>query len=377
MKVVFRAGMDTVSGYGNDACDMAVAMAAAGIDVHLWPTGVLPPLPSKVARLLTKPPTREADVVLAFAPPYDLRPWEFGSVAEKAVGWTMWERTPMREHDMEGHGWDEESRAGTGRWWSGQPDGGSTEDAGFQRVADTWALDLLLVTCPMNVEAFGALDPHVPLEVLPCGIDPERFPERRRDPRTPMKFGWVGTGATRKDPFTLLEAWRELKQDGLLQGAVLEMKCTGPGLHPAIAQAYPDVRLIHATWTREEYLAWLQTVDVMVSTSRGEGNNKPAMECMSTGGTVIATNWSGHQNWLVPGVTWPLKGALMEKREVPGVYDFRPDRAHLRELLVEAHGDPGRTAERGRRAATFIRDSLAWDKVIGDLEKILWRLLSN
>lgn len=373
MRVLLRAGIETWSGYGNDAVDSAKGLKAAGVDVVLWPTMVMPPIPPEVASLLTKDPRGPKDVALAFCPPFDLRPWEFADLGRKAVGWTMWERTPMVPEDMEGHGWDVDGRRGEGRWWSGKADADLEVEgwAGHER----FDLDLLLVTCGMNLQAMGELDPHVEMDVLACGIDIDRWAyEEPKD--GPVRFGWCGTAAPRKDPWLLLETWRDLKERGELQGASLEMKTFGPGLHPAIGEVYPDVTVITDAWSGEQMRAWYASLTAMVSTSRGEGNNKPSMEAMSVGRPSIATDWSGHTNWLHPETGYPVEVDLRPREKPEGTFDARAVRRSLEGRLLEVHADPDRALEKGRQASSQIAATLSWEKVVDrlvrKLEKVVW-----
>lgn len=329
---------------------MAVAMDEAGIDVTVWPTSICPGLPVEFTNLLTKNPTGAHDVVMTFAPPFDIHPDEFAELAPKAVGYSMWEKSKLIPADMKGHGWDMRRRS---HWWDG--------------------LDMMLVTCSMNVDAFKALDPHVRYDVLACGIDGDFWIPKRRDrSRKPMRFGMIGMLAGRKDPFLLLGAWKELKEERPEFDAVLELKTSCAGIHPRAVEVYPDLVLYDRAWTGEKVRDWYHSLDVLISVSRGEGNNKPAMEFMATGGTVIASDWSGHHNWLHPAATYALRGELHPAGHDPdGPLDFRADKEHLKELLWHCWTNRDEVENKGRVAEEWIRATLDWSKVVGRLEKIL------
>jgi len=374
MRVLMRAGFDRYTGYGNDAIDLARFLERQGVDVIPFPLGILPGLPREFTRLLEKEPGgKRPDVVLQFSPPFDLKPKEFAHLAPKAVGYSMWEKSKLTPDDMLGHGWvrqlDPEEpellQHLAGEWWS---HGERT-------------LDLMLVTCQMNVDCFRALDPDVPLDVLPCGVDTDEWPELDRTfpgEDRPMTFGMCGMLAGRKDPWLMLDAWRELKEDVVGFDARLELKTNCPGLHPKIEEVYPDVKIHDRTWPKHRLREWYSTVDVMVSTSRGEGNNKPSMEFMSTGGTCIATDWSGHQNWLHADVAYPLRGVLRPAfTHRDDVLDFRGDKEHLKELILHCWRNPAEVRQKGQRAGRFIRQSLSWEVVCARLDRILTRLVAD
>lgn len=369
MRVALKSCFDRYTGYGNDGVDIALSLDRNGVDVVPFPKAMLPGLPPKFTRLLQKDPVGPYDVVMMFDPPFDMQPVDWAWHAEKAVGWSMWEKSPLIRLDMKGHGWKEPGWKKREHWWSRDP----VKDADDPNRPKDW-LDLMLVTCPMNVEAFAALDPHVRYEVMPCGIEPDHWPLfDRRDNEGPLRFGMIGMLAGRKDPFLMLQAWREVYEEVEGFDAILELKTASVGLHPALVNAYPNVILHDRAWPRDQVRDWYQTIDVLVSVSRGEGNNKPAMEFMSSGGVVMASNWSGHQNWLHKDWGIPLPGALVTNSD--GVSDFRVDKDMLKKEIERvwrmSRGDLHRM---GGIGATFVRDTLSWDAVAGRTIKLLENL---
>jgi glycosyltransferase involved in cell wall biosynthesis len=356
MRLMIRAGFDRFSGYGNDAVDMALHLEKQGVDVLPMPMGVVPGLPRKFLRLLEKDPRGPKDAVLTFAPPFDCKPWEYRKAAPVRVVWSMWERTPLLPDDF-----------GARRWGDFDP---YADETGVARLEAkrAWAGDteLLLVTCPMNVEAFRNVDDRVPIEVQPCGVDVDDWPVQRRD-HDRMTFMSVGMLNGRKNPFALLEVWKELKADMPEFDAKLVMHSLAPGLHPAAEEYYgPDLTISLKALDRDGLRRLYYDADVLVSTSRGEGNNKPAMEFMASGGTVIATDWSGHQNWLSRECTFPVAGKLVPS-SAKGAEEFEVDRAGLREALLAAWRDPGRTSEMGMASSRFVASALSWPNVCEEL----------
>jgi glycosyltransferase involved in cell wall biosynthesis len=359
MRLLLRAGFDRYSGYGNDAVDLAVALEKRGVDVTPWPTGVLPGLPKAFTDLLTKTPVPGSyDVMMHFAPPFDCKPEEDAGLAAKTVGYSMWERDRLLPGDM--NGW--KHKGSRKHWWSKSPH--------YRGKKPNW-YDAMIVTCPMNVPAFEALDPHLPYHVVPCGISPDDFPVMERPYDRPLTFGMIGVLGGRKDPFALLLAWKDLKEQGLLPDARLKVHDMSTSIHPRSVEVFPDMVLTQKAVSRQALLDWYGSVDVLVSTSRGEGNNKPAMEFMATGGPVIATDWSGHQNWLHPHAAWPIPGTLVPVAEYCPARDFRADQDALKQALLEAYADRDLVRKKGRVAATWIRDTLSWEQVAVQMEKVL------
>lgn len=354
MRMILKAGFDTFTGYGNDAVDMAVTFEKLGVDVVPWPVSLAPGLPRTFTDLLTKNPLGGADAAVMFSPPQGLKPDEFASLGDVAVGWSMWERTPLVREDMLPGGWEDVSTRT--HWWGRGPD---SRDG---RQKD-W-LDLMAVTCPDNVHAFKELDPHVPYVVVPNGIDPERYEQvDRRGADRPFRFFSIGMLGGRKDPFATLQAWELAQQMDPSFDAELILKTSQPGLHPKLESRYRNVRIINEVWSREQVTEFYGHVDCLVSTSRGEGNNKPAMEFMATGGAVMATAWGGHMNWLHPDSGYALPGFLQPVREGSVVRDFRVDVEATAKTLLHVWRNQTAAHEKGRQAAARIRAEFSWEHV--------------
>lgn len=354
MKVLFQAGFDRFSGYGNDAVDMCVALDRIGIEVTPLPISLLPGLPNSFLRLLERDPRGPKDVVVQFSPPGQIRPWRLEGGRRK-VGYTMWERTPFTVGDFEGD-------------WSID---GVPQDL-------TWdGLDLMVVTCPMNVECLRPFFPEPkPMAVVPCGIEGDdwRVKERPQDDR--MKFLMVGMLAGRKDPFALLDVWRDLKKKRPDFDATLHLHTLCPGLHPSMEKVYPDLTITGKALSREGLQKLYQSAHVYVSTSRGEGNNKPAMEFMATGGTVMATDWGGHQNWLMKDATYALPVSFAQSEGAPEhVIDARVDRKALEARLLHCWENRAEVSRKGMEAAKWIRASHSWDLVAEKFGRELARVL--
>ena len=367
MRILLRAGYDSYSGYGRDATDLAVNLSRHdNVQVVPWPIELLPGLPRSFTDLLTGDPRGGTagtpfDVAVCFSDPWRLDPTLWADLAPKAVGYTMWEADRILPADMlpdpatqaPGAPW---TPSAPDRWYSDTPD----PEVGRRR-----ALDLLVVTCPMNVDAFNHLDPHVPKAVVPCGIDPNIWEFRdRANPQCrypgPVRFGVVGQFVPRKAVFTLLEVWRDLKASHPGFDATLDVKDSGVRLHPLVADAYgPGLTIHHGTWDHHTLADFYHHCDALVSVSRGEGNDKPLMESMATGCAAIGTDWSAHQNYLTPDVGWPLPGRLTQANPAKPTLDFEVDRDQLAATLLEVAADQGECARRGANAAGAIQD-FAW-----------------
>ncbi|QOP66162.1 glycosyltransferase [Arthrobacter phage DanielleIgnace] len=350
--MLLHAPFNRYTGYGNDGVDMAVQFEKMGVDVVPLPTQIAPGLPQEFTDLLTKTPEGSFDMEVMFGPPFDIDPAKFTGEARVQVGWSMWERTPLRRADFHWHGWEDlQDRE---RFW------GKSRKPVTSRRKDH--LDLMVVTCPDNVDAFQALDDGVPYAVVPNGIDPERWPVLDRSWDRPFTFASVGVLNGRKDPFATIDAWKLAKIMDPDFDARLIMKTVGPGLHPKLADVVPDLVIINEVWSQEDLLGFYSQVDCYVSTSRGEGNNKPAMEFMSTGGPVMAPMWGGHVNWLHPDSGYVLPGELVED-PLTGTSDYRVSIEATALTFLDVWRDREGARRKGAVAADRIRADLSWEKV--------------
>lgn len=315
-----------------------------------WPLSILPGLPREFTRLLEKDPGGRKDAALQFSDPgafADLKHWAPG--VPKAFGYSMWERLPLLHSDL---GWRPDERY-LAQW---------RPFSGYLRG--------MAVTCPMNIDAFRNVDPDLAMTVVPCGIEPDDWPvhDRRGDDR-PFRFLLIGMlTAARKDAFCVLEAWQWLKANRPEFDAELTVHTYAPGLHSSIATAYgPGITFSSKPLSRKELIELYHSADVLVTPSRGEGNNKPAMEFMATGGTVLASEWSGHLNWMHPDVTLPLKGTLTPCIGQPDAVEYVVDPQTCAEGMLWAWAHQRAVREMGDLAAPFIRQRCAWDVLVPKL----------
>ena len=359
MKLLLKASFSRVTGYGNDGIDIARHLDKAGVDVRVMPQYFLPPVPEDFAHLLTKPLDKtDYDVALQFLPPFFISVREKTSnthrqqgvprkVARLHVGWSMWETSLLERRDMTGHGLG----------------------------ADPWKLlDLMYVTWPGCADAFRNFAPDLTYRVLPCGIDGDLYPVVRRQTKGTTKFCMIGELHQRKDPFVAIDAFRELKEEhGDEFDAQLNLKSSIGGLHPDLEDWTPGIKVHQGIWPYEELIRWMQDMDCYLGPSRGEGNLKPPMEFMATGGTVIVTNWSGPTNWLHPDVAYPLRYTLMpnDPARPDGPMMARADKEHLKELMWHVHTHRAEAANKGILAASWIRQVADWKQVI---EKLILQL---
>ena len=78
------------------------------------------------------------------------------------------------------------------------------------------------------------------------------------------------------------------------------------------ARTLPNIYLVHGDMSNEEIneLYTHKKVKAMISLTKGEGFGRPLLEFSLTKKPIIATNWSGHIDFLSPEFTTLLPGSL-------------------------------------------------------------------
>lgn len=345
MKVLIRVPLSPYSGYGNDGIGIARAFIRRGDDVYLEPTNVQAPLPEDVAMLLTKPLQAPFDMILHHVDPKVLEmPESVSRAGAINVGWTMWEYSNF-----------------------GNLVGRSTKRKEWKHYDAIAAYDPVTQSC--ITEYYKGFVP-----IVQGGFWPEDWDYIERDWHS-ERFGFcmVGQLHERKNPFVTIQAFNELKQElpEEFAPAELHLKTNVPGLHSAMEQVIPKLRIYYDTWSTDVLKQFYAAQHVLISTSRGEGKNMPALEFQSTGGTVIATNWGGHQQWLNKEYNFPLDYKL---EPVPGTKNTQQAAAsveHLKEQMLHAFRNRDETRRKGLLASQIIPKMSSWDAVV---ERLLLQL---
>lgn len=345
MRILIKAPFSPYSGYGNDGIGMTLALIANGHDVYLQPTHIDAPLPMAIAGLLTKTLEAPFDLAIVHIDPANMECTpEMRRSAKCVIGWTMWE---------------------------------------YSNLDNLYANKRTLRKRLRNFDALvsydqvtaGAFAPFLGKETASViqqgGFSPDEWPEVERDWHGD-RFGFAMVGALheRKDPFTAIQAFRELKTEypDEFEPAELHLKTNVPGLHPAMEQWTPKLRVHYETWPTATLREFYKAQHVLLAPSRGEGKNMPALEMMSTGGAVIATNWGGHQQWMNSEYAYPLNYVLRpEFAKYPDCLSARPDKDHLKALMLHVFRNRDDAKIKGHIAASTIPALCSWDSVIGRL----------
>jgi glycosyltransferase involved in cell wall biosynthesis len=343
MRFLIKGPVDSMSGYGNDICGLATTLEDVGHEVHLMPLSLVPPIPERVARMLTVYPNPPFDVAIVHVAPMSMEATEIRQVCKTILGWTMWEY----ESYLIEPGKLRESLA---------------------------AFDRLLVYDEVSQKALA--DPLVaggvvPVSILQGGYDPTywaRANQNRRDWGDTFKFGMVGRLDRRKGPWTAIEAFVALKDEhGEEFDAELHLKTTLPGL-PSTGLQDKGV-YVHAEWWPHQRLReFYETLHCLLAPSTGEGKNVPALEAQTTGVPVIATAYAGHMQWLTSEWGYPLEAG----RDTYGHgVAAKVDPKVLADQMWHVYTHRTEARRKGELAARVIPPMCSWTHVVDRLMDVI------
>lgn len=344
MKVLLNVPLNKFSGYGNDGIGLTRALMKMGADVYLQPSYTAPPLPKEIAMLLTKQLDGPFDLAIQHVDPAQIQiDSTMRQASELTVAMTMWEFSSL--DNLKGR---------------------SSLRTRLQKFDALLAYDQVTL---------GAFEPYLPKKVssavLQGGFYPEDWPYVERDWYSD-RFGFcmVGQLHDRKDPFVAIQAFQELKEAYPIdfEGAELHLKTNIPGLHPAMEQWCPKLRVHTAVWPTEVLKKFYEKQHVLLAPSRGEGKNMPALEFQSSGGAVIATNWGGMANWLSDQYAYPLSYQLVPLRPtLPNCKQARANKAELKDLMMHTFKNRREVKEKALLASSMIPQMCSWDSVVDKL----------
>lgn len=348
-RILFKTALTPFTGYGNDGIGLALTLSRAGYDVTLLPTSVQPPLPAPVAALLTRPIEPPYDVLLNHADPSSLglSEGERRSARQK-IAWTMWEYTDL------GSGFD-------------KPFGPPGEERSIEDRLDSY--DTVLVYDEVSRQA---IEPRTSAKVekLQGGYfaDDWKTDTRQRDWWGTFRFCMVGQLHDRKNPWVAVAAFKKLRAKHPDWDVEFHLKNNIKSLHPKMEEAY-GVKIHYETWTQRQLLDFYLSCHCLLAPSWGEGKNLPALEAMTTGIPVIATEFGGHAEWMPVVGAYDVKHTL-EAHDAEGrMLSARADVDDLVAQMEHVYENREEAIKKGRIAADTVPAMMDWSKVVDRLGK--------
>jgi glycosyltransferase involved in cell wall biosynthesis len=181
----------------------------------------------------------------------------------------------------------------------------------------------------------------------------------------------------RKSPYVTIQAFNELKHEKA------EFESARLGLHTTIGDPLvvfghliPGMKVWHEMWERPVLEEFYRAAHVLVAPSRGEGKNLPALEMMTTGGAVAATNWGGHVQWLSSEYAYPLDYTLSptDPRYPDLAHDAKVSVETVKEMMWHTFTHRDEVKQKAELAARMIPQLCDWSVVI---EKFFERVRDN
>ncbi len=333
MKVLIKADLTPHTASGYDGLGIALALRQAGADVHLDPRTVQAPLPPDVAELLTKRASTAYDLLISHGTPTQLPALTAAErrSAALAVAWTCWHTTSL-DH-LKGR-------------------------SALRRNLSEY--DLVVGYDALST---SALQPYVTSSsaTVQGGFWPRLWPAVDRDFFAPnLKIGLVA-----EDPLTAIDAYIELRRDN----PDLPISLTVNTPTPIAATGLPGLHVFTEDWDDETLHRFFASQHVLLALGPG---STPALQFLSTGAPVIATNWGGHQQWLSPAIGYPLHYELYpDSTGHPDSLTAVAAKEHLKALMLHAAAHRDELRRKGELAADLVPQMCGWDKVIDRLtEKI-------
>ncbi len=382
LKVLVKSPFSGYSGYGQDGFGLIRALHNWGCDVYPQPTWVDVPIPKDLLPLFAKTLQAPFDLLINHWDPSHLQiTREARACARVAVAWTMWEFSPPPPGAIKPC----TVHAATQR--SGDPGcphckvpvnsglAGFKAGQGTMRERLRW-FDLVL---GYDEVSLSALDPYLTRKttgsVLQGGYDSADWRRADRD-WDDENFGFAMHGqlGSRKQPWVTVEAFSKLKYEHPEEfaGARLSLHTNAPGhLFPELNVPWEPLRMrvYCEAFDRPTMEKFYAANHVLLAPSRGEGKNLPALEFMTTGGVVAATNYGGHTQWLGGDWAYPLDYTLEPTwADKPwAAQDARVSVDHLAETIWHIWNHRAEAKAKAERGREYVIKTCDWQVVVESL----------
>ncbi|MGG0814451.1 glycosyltransferase [Paenibacillus alvei] len=246
-------------------------------------------------------------------------------------------------------------------------------------------MDEVWVPSSFNAETFRNSGVHVPIHIVPLGIDPNYFNPGIRGFRFSEKFTFLSVfeWGERKAPAELLRTFaNEFANDD----ALLICKITNKDPQVDVRAELRRLNLKHVdskimiiyNQTIPSYLlgSLYRSVDCFVLPTRGEGWGMPILEAMACGTPVIATDWSAQRDFLNDQTGFPIrvKGMVPAVAKCPYYTGFQwaePDFEHVASMMRHVYENREAVKERSGEIAQQVLSQWTWSHTA---QKIIERL---
>ncbi len=186
------------------------------------------------------------------------------------------------------------------------------------------------------------------------------------------------SGCARKNPLGVAQAFGYAFPDPRMKVGLL-IKSTGPGeLDPTVSQHLKNlsiidkrVKTVDRPVDRDEMLSLIHNCDCYVSLHRSEGFGLGMAEAMALGKPVIATGYSGNQDFLTEETGFPVPFSL--RKLMPGEYPMgqgqswgEPDLAIAIQYMRTVFANREERERRSLRGKKLIEDTYS-DQIVAEI----------
>ena len=143
----------------------------------------------------------------------------------------------------------------------------------------------------------------------------------------------------------------------------------------------PNIYVVHGEMSDEEINALYNhsKVKAMVSLTKGEGFGRPLLEFSCINKPVVATDWSGHTDFLDKEFTYLVNGSLanvhpsavVEKMILKEAQWFVPSDSDAANGLKAVHSNYKKYSELAKRQGYKSRNNFSYEKMVEQLDSIL------
>ena len=158
------------------------------------------------------------------------------------------------------------------------------------------------------------------------------------------------------------------------------------GIRTNVKGKLPNIYLVHGEMTDEEInqLNNDPKVKAMISFTKGEGYGRPLAEAAITGKPIIATNWSGHTDFLKPDYNILIGGELKNVHKsaanaflLKESQWFNIDVDIASKAMKDVFKHYKKYFEKSRKQTQYIKDNWTYDKMVKKLETLLPKVEST
>lgn len=220
-----------------------------------------------------------------------------------------------------------------------------------------------------------------PLDVVPLerNIDPWVIPSfsgtvfysifqwiERKDPWSLLTTYWK-TFEGREDVVLILKTYRTAYTDSDFNKIKEDIERWKKGLK---LRHYPRVLLVKDLWSMDKVWKLHKMGGVFVTTSHGEGWQRPAVEAMLMGNSVIAIDKTGFADVVPPNLFYPVacaESVVVPQSSIPWYSNqqkwWNVSTTDLSKTLLEVYNNLNKAREKGMKSSQFVKDNFNYHTV--------------